>query len=888
VSTAEAQRREYLLRVACEVGHIGGWRVDLGNAVAEWSVETARIHETPDTQFIGVQQAIAYYPPEYRDLIERRFFACAQTGKPFDEIMQIISARGNRVWVRAIGAPELDVSGRIVAVQGAFQDISEVVSLQERTSDLHVKLNRTLDAMGDAFITVDTSWCVTYLNRQARCILRQSDEHFSGRTIWELFPATTGTRFDAELRHVLENDAATEFEDYFQAIGAWLRVTANPSEDGVAVYLRDITQDRLRSQHLRLLEAAVSRMNDILLITDAANLDAPFGPRIVYANPAFERLTGYSTEELLGKTPRVVQGPETDRAELDRIRTALTRHERVLSEVINYGRNGRKYWLEMDISPLSDDAGTVTHFVALQRDTTERKLAEQSIRENERRFRMMAKVTGTAVWEWDLRKHKQWWSEGFEEIFGHPIDPSEAIPTVWRKNIHPDDAAHVQKSLEDLLDGKSNFLVEQYRFRCADGRWAWVEDRAIALLGDDGKYISVLGSLTDVTNRVELETRLRRSQKLEAIGQLTGGIAHDFNNLLTVVMGNAELLAEKLLGHLALQEMAEQVMEAAQRGAELTSQLLSFARRQVLAATVIDLKGTIKSIVPFLNRSLSEDIDLIVKSDDELYPVEVDRGQLENALLNLALNARDAMPEGGTLTINTYNCELTAEAAREADIEAGAYAVIDVTDSGIGIAQEDLDRVLEPFYSTKVHGSGLGLSMVFGFVKQSKGHLILQSELGKGTLIRMLFPRSELEQTKAGETEQQKDIVDGQRQLILVVEDDPHVRRNVLALLHELSYRTLAAENGLEALSLLKEHPDIALLFTDVVMPGGMNGRELADAAQRLRPDLRVLFTSGYTENAIVHNARIDRNVVLLPKPYRRSTLAEKLHEILVKPEGTG
>ncbi|TAK56581.1 MAG: PAS domain S-box protein [Gammaproteobacteria bacterium] len=383
----------------------------------------------------------------------------------------------------------------------------------------------------------------------------------------------------------------------------------------------------------------------------------------------------------------------------------------------------------------------------------------------------------------------------------------------------------------------------------------------------------------------ESEERLRQSQRLETAGQLTGGVAHDFNNLLTVIIGNAGLLQESFGAHDERRHLVEMIGAAAERGAELTQRLLAFARRQALAPRAVDAGGLLSGMADLLRRTLGEHIEIEVRPGAATWPVLVDPGQLENALLNLAINARDAMPGGGRLTIEAANAELDEDyVSRHADARPGAHVMLAVSDTGVGIAPENLARVFEPFYTTKPRGkgTGLGLAMVYGFIRQSGGHVNIYSEPGSGTTVRIYLPRAD--EVAANEPTRPVPEVVGGTETVLLVEDDAPVREFARSQLLALGYRVLEAPDGPRALEVLRVHDDIDLLFTDVVMPGGMNGAQLASAARELRPGLRVLYTSGYTENAILHHDRLDAGVQLLSKPYRSADLARKLREALATP----
>ncbi len=381
-----------------------------------------------------------------------------------------------------------------------------------------------------------------------------------------------------------------------------------------------------------------------------------------------------------------------------------------------------------------------------------------------------------------------------------------------------------------------------------------------------------------------LNERLQRSQRLEAVGQLTGGVAHDFNNLLTVVLGNADLLAGGGLDEPRRRQALEMLTRAAERGAVLTQQLLAFARKQPLAPSKVDVNRLVATLDPMLRRTLGEHIEVRFLPAEDLWPTMVDPTQLENALLNLCLNARDAMVTGGQLTLETANTTLDqAYADQHADVVPGDYTMLAVSDTGVGIDPKDLHRVFEPFFTTKDKGkgTGLGLAMVYGFARQSAGHVSIYSELGHGTTIKVYLPRDTEDLPEAARPVPEPEPR-GSGEQLLVVEDDEPVRMLACLELRAMGYQVLEAASGADALELLRSGRRVDLLFTDVVMPG-MSGRELADAARALRPGLRVLFASGYTENAIVHHGRLDAGVQLLPKPYRRPDLARAVRTALDK-----
>jgi len=509
----------------------------------------------------------------------------------------------------------------------------------------------------------------------------------------------------------------------------------------------------------------------------------------------------------------------------------------------------------------------------------EAELGAEALRVSEERFRLLGLATRDLIWDADLKSRNIWWSDSLLDVYGYdPRNIGKDFST-WESWIHSDDRARVLDSLQAVIDSGKSMWTNEYRFVSADGRTLEVIGRALVLRDSLGEALRLIGSTTDVTEVRDLERRLQQAQKMEAIGHLTGGVAHDFNNLLTVIMGNAEMLAEQIVDKKLL-SFAEATLSAAERGAELTNRLLAFARRQPLNPRPPDVNSLIESMWNLLRRTLPESIDLEFVPDPDLGMIEIDAGELDNALLNLVFNARDVLNDGGMVMIETANVLLDQE--HVAGVVAGEYVMVCVSDTGTGMDAETVQRAVEPFFTTKEvgKGSGLGLSMVFGFTKQSGGHMRIYSELGEGTAIKLYFPRVNIERDADFISAINVPLKGGIEQ-ILIVEDDELVLEHVENQLVSLGYRVTTALSGRKALDILKARDDIDLLLTDIVMPGGVNGRELAELALADRPTLKVLFTSGYAENAIIHHGRLDPGVAFLSKPYTRLELAKKVRSVL-------
>jgi PAS domain S-box-containing protein len=552
------------------------------------------------------------------------------------------------------------------------------------------------------------------------------------------------------------------------------------------------------------------------------------------------------------------------------------------------GRTIGRVWSFRDITGrLRTQASLLDATRGLQRlnETLEAKVIERTteLHRSELQFQqLVAGVTDYAIYMLDPKGNIISWNPGAERIKGYAA--TEVIGTNFSQFYTEEDRASgkPQQALATAARvGK--YEAEAWRVR-KDGTRFWANVLIDAIRGPDGTLVGFAKITRDMTEQRAMQEQLHQAQKMEAIGQLTGGVAHDFNNLLTVILGNLETLWRELpADDSRLRRAVDQATRGAQRAATLTQQLLAFSRRQPLNPKPTDINRLVSGMSDLIRRTLSEDISVETVLGGGLWRVEVDSHQLESALLNLAVNSRDAMPNGGKLTIETVNTHLDAEyVARFAELAPGQYVVICVTDTGTGMTREVMARAFDPFFTTKPVGSGtgLGLSQVFGFVKQSGGHVKLYSEVGEGTTIKIYLPRL-MRDVTAVEPETPAPAPRGQAtETILVVEDDEDVRRYSTECLRELGFSILEANDGASALRILDHHSEVSLLFTDVGLPG-INGRELVEEARRRRPALRVLFTTGYARNAIVHQGRLDPGLELLTKPFTRSQLASRVRDVL-------
>jgi PAS domain S-box-containing protein len=520
----------------------------------------------------------------------------------------------------------------------------------------------------------------------------------------------------------------------------------------------------------------------------------------------------------------------------------------------------------------------------------------EALRTSERQFQLLVQgVTDYAIFMLDPEGRITTWNSGAERIKGYHAE--EIIGEHFSRFYTQEDQREglpMRALLRATMEGR--YEAEGWRIRKDGSRF-----RASVVIDpihdDAAKLIGFAKVTRDVTERHRAQEmldqareRLLQWQKMEAIGQLTGGVAHDFNNLLTIVIGNLET-AQRQLGALSggaasrLKRALGNAMRGAERAAILTQRLLAFSRQQPLDPKPLDLNKFIAAEVEFLQRSLGETIEVEAVGSAGLWPVEVDAHQLEAAMLNLAVNARDAMPNGGKLTIETSNAFLDQDyCSANPEVIPGQYVMIAVSDNGAGMTQNVVERAFEPFFSTKSagQGTGLGLSQVYGFIKQSKGHIKIYSEVGEGTSVKIYLPRLLQDIDRRDEEQQPAEAVEGPgHETILVVEDDRDVRAYLVELLRDLNYRVLSAHDAVSALGLIENGEiRIDLLLTDVVLPG-MNGRQLAEQAKNRRPHLQVLFTTGYSRNAIVHQGRLDPGVAMIQKPITQESLAARIRDLL-------
>ncbi|HTL15102.1 MAG TPA: PAS domain S-box protein [Thermomonas sp.] len=727
-----------------------------------------------------------------------------------------------------------------------------------------------------------------------RMIEAEDFAQVAGRPVRDLLHPEDREAFSRMHRQVLGGESA---HLQFRIVGLqggerWMDTHATPMRgsdgrvEGVLAVTRDITERRATEVRLSRLRAL---HHGILASVADGIIGVDLQGRGLFANPAALAILGCREEDLVGRDAHALfhhshaDGRPYPAEDCAVRRTLEDGVPRRVDDECFFDAAGRPVAVEFAVSPMRGEDGAVVGAVQCFRDISGRLRDRDALARSEERFRLVARATANAIWDWDVRSGEVDWSGRLDTLFGFHPDDVRADRDFWSNHVHPDDLPRVQASLDDVLGGAADTWECEYRFRRRDGSHATVVDRGFVVRDGDGRALRMVGGMNDVTEVRALEAQLRASQRLEAVGQLTGGIAHDFNNLLTVVLGNAELLDERLPLASSEQQLAQMILSAAQRGSELTQRLLAFARRQALEVRLVELGALVRGMEHLVRRALGDHIELILHAPGDAW-IQADAAQLESAVLNLCINARDAMPRQGRLSITVAQVRLAPpDIDPLARPEPGDYVRLEVRDTGCGIPDDVLPKVIEPFFTTKDtgKGTGLGLSMVYGLVKQSSGYLDIRSRPGRGTSVRIHLPLAVAPASDARAADQQADAeVVGGHEHVLLVEDDALVRRYAVAQLEGLGYRVTVADGGAQALRLLRDDGSIELMLTDVMMPG-LNGPQLADAARRLRPGLPVLFSSGYSEDALASEGRLPPGVLLLAKPYQKAELGRRLRQAL-------
>jgi PAS domain S-box-containing protein len=804
---------------------------------------------------------------------------------------------GGTDWVRWQIRPWHRRSGNIGGIIIFSEIITERVDAEQAVRDSESRYRALIEQAPEALLIFDLeARRVIHANRQAQRLFGCDADEITRRGIESFYDADQPdgrslAESIAEHKRQAETGASLTFERRIRSIGGeefFCEVTLVrlPTATGnlrrasfVDVTARKRAELLLRQEEAKYRGLVEQEISGIVIV-DAEG-------RFAYLNPYFAKLAGRPAAELIGQ-PVLSVVPADDHAVVFENLSRQLRGEagfvQLLSKLVTPSGEVRDILINATGSAWQGRPAST----AIILDVTEQRRTTEALRLSEQKYRSTVNMAPIGIIHVGEDGRFLMVNDFFCQLLGYSRDELLGM-TVVQVTDEDDQPATSATLARRPADGtRIGKLIKRYRHRDGHPIWAEVTFVGEAAPESGGRY--GLGLINDITARKKAEqeterlaAQLQQAQKMEAIGQLTGGLAHDFNNLLAVVLGNLDFLKDMPGLEDDARILVDEAGEAALKGAELTRNLLAFARRQPLTPKLTDVVEVLQRSTKLLLRTLGEHVSLDLRVSERLWPVMIDAAQLESAMLNLAVNARDAMRGGGRLTVEANNVTLDADASQHnAEASPGDFVVVSVSDTGIGMSPEIAAKVFEPFFTTKgTEGSGLGLSMVHGFVKQSGGHTRLYSEPGRGTTVRIYLPRAQQKTGAARQTDTAPQALPRGDERVLVVEDNDALRRLGVRRLRDLGYQTIEARDAAEALAILRGDAAVDLLFTDIVMPGGMDGRELAAAARRLRPGLKVLFTSGFTAAAASAEDDGELRETLLTKPYRQDVLAQRLRAVI-------
>jgi two-component system cell cycle sensor histidine kinase/response regulator CckA len=819
--------------------------------------------------------------PDELDAVGRKWSEANEQGGPFEMELRYRRHDGEYRWMLARVVPLRDAEGEIQNWVGTSVDIDDLKRTQAELSRSHRDLGDFFETASIGLQWLGPDGTILRVNQAELDLVGYTRDEFVGRNIREFhndrdaiedilgrltrgevlhnYPAQLRCK-DGSIKHVMIDSSAFFDDGQFQH---------------TRCFTRDVSAERQAQVAIARLAAIVTSSTDAII---GKTLDGV----VTSWNAAAERIFGYSETEMVGQSIYRLIPEEYHDAE-GVLLAQIGRGEAVdVSEVERVTKDGRRIHISVSVSPIRDEQGRVIGASSIKRDITERKQAAETLRQSQERLHLALKAARMGTWLWDVTSNSLSWDEGLETLYD--LAPGEKITRYEQfiERVHQDDRAFVESSVEAALQGGA--LDYEFRIVLPNGRVRWLADQGRVVRDQAGNLLYMTGVCLDVTDRKHAEERLRQAQRMESVGQLAGGIAHEANNMMSVVLGCADYVLQRSdLSEPVRQDVA-QIWKAAKRTAGVTQQLLAFSRRQVLQPQVLDLNATVRGLEPILARTLGESSGLRMHLSPTLGRVRADPGQLEQVLINLTLNARDAMQEGGRLTIETMNVVLDPRyvAAKPVEtLKAGEYAALIVTDTGHGMDRDTLGRVFEPFFTTKGvgQGTGLGLSTVYGIVKQSGGFIWAYSEPGLGTTFKLYFPLvptiDEVFDAPGGTPTANPDEV------VLIAEDEPMVRGIMARTLRDSGYGVLEAADGKEALEILEARGgDVSLVVADVVMPG-LGGRELAARLAQRWPRVSVLFTSGYTGLDVVRRGLMEEGREFIQKPLAPEALIRRVRQMV-------
>jgi two-component system, cell cycle sensor histidine kinase and response regulator CckA len=867
----------------------GSWERRLPDGVARWSLEAFRIFGMEPVPTVSPEEFLERVHPDDREQLIAARATLHASDAPIDDEFRIVRPDGEVRTLHARTMIERDDAGVPRRLFGFVQDVTEhrraLEALQRSERRLSLVFQGATDLM---FLCRVEANELRYeaVNSALLQRLGITEPQVIGRRPEDVLPPQNMANLRKWIAAALRDGKPQHYQSTISLATGVLEAetTLSPlfDDDGTITHLFGIARDVSAWRRAERAAATAERQFRDVVEHSLTGICIIQRGRFSYVNPRFAELLGRTSAELLALDSIMeVVAPESR----DLVQAQVQRRERGEATRLHYEFTGIRpdgsrvdvewYGTESEYEGAPATIGTML-------DITERAEAVRALRASEVRFRIVAAVSQSMIFEYDPVTHTTYRSEAIHSVFGYPLEEADATADWWRDRVHPDDRESYDATVATGPAGSRGW-GQEYRFRRHDGSYATVHERVVIVRDDEGNIVRFIGGITDTSERRELLQQLVQSQKMEAVGQLAGGIAHDFNNLLTVVKCHSELLLDELRTDHALRDDVVQIHQASVRAAALTRQLLAFSRKQLLLPRQVDLNEVIRGLEPMLRRLLGEDIAIRTDLTAGLGTTMADAGQVEQVLVNFAVNARDAMPGGGTLAIRSFVARLDEEfCRRNAGARPGTYCAVEVRDTGTGMDERTVARVFEPFFTTKDvgKGTGLGLSTVYGIIKQSGGYVTAESTPGAGSTFTFYLPRRD-DDAAGSEQEPEKFPLPRGRESILLVEDEPSVRALARRMLERHGYTVVEAEDGASALEIARERDGtLDLVVTDLVMPR-LSGRELAERLRAEHPGLRYLFMSGYTDDDIVRRGLSRPGMAFLSKPFTMAELLQAVRKVL-------
>lgn len=869
----ELARSQALLRMATHVSRLGAWSIEVATGALYWSGDSVMFPDVPDDFVPTLEGALAVCSPEYRNAVAEAFVTCVHDRTTFDVEFEVVGDSRSRGWVRAIGEPVLGMDGETIRVQGAFQDISALKTAERREHQLAQQLALTLESITDGFLMLDLDANITYMNDSAEKLLGRSRSGLLGRNAREEFAEISGAELELQYQRAVAGGVPTEFDQYLPLDDQWIGVRVFPIPNGLAVYVKDISEKR---RARKALEDSEERFRLLSKATNDAIWDWDLETDTLWWNEGLETIFGYRPNDV-----DVASGFWSSRIHPDDrdsvgagIQHALKSDAEQWSAEYRFLCHDGMYAFVLDRGYIIRKGGVAVRMLGCMTDISGQKKAEARLAEQA----ALLNLASDAIMVRDMDHTVLFWNRGAESIYGWTENEVRGKSVVDFLLKSKDDIRAAEAILlrDGVWSGEIQHRTRQGGVVTVFARWTLVRD-------ESGNPKSVLAINSDITERRSLEQQILRAQRMESIGTLAGGIAHDLNNVLAPILLAVDILDDRVSDESG-RIMVDTVRKCAQRGADLIKQVLAFARGEEGRRITVDLRQLARDIQKIVYDTFPRNIHCEIGAENDLWAITADPTQLHQVLMNLCVNARDAMPRGGQLAINLENCRIDeVYSGMNMDAQPGPYVKITVSDTGVGIPRDVQDRIFEPFFTTKEvgNGTGLGLSTTFTIVQDHRGFIDFKSETGTGSTFSVFVPALVGEVASESSEVDHPELPRGKGELILLVDDEESIREVTRRALERFGYRVLVASNGAEGVSAYLQHQrEVAIVITDMSMPV-MDGPSMIIALKSLNPDVRVIGSSGLADNSQIAKVAGVGVEHFVPKPYTAAVLLRLLKEIL-------